>query len=259
MRAHSTTRDRRRANAATTRITWLGHATVLIELGGVRLLTDPVLRGRMMHLRRHGPAPEQPAALDAVLISHLHYDHADLPSLRRLESPRRLVCPPGAGDFLAGAGLARVEELPPGRAIDIGGVEVTATPAEHRGSRRPGGPEGLAVGFLARAEHSVYFAGDTDLFDEMAGLGPVDAALLPIAGWGPKLGPGHLDPERAARAASMLRPRVAIPIHWGTYRPTWSAPGPWFKDPPHAFAAQVAEVAPEVEVRVLAPGESLEL
>jgi L-ascorbate metabolism protein UlaG (beta-lactamase superfamily) len=93
----------------------------------------------------------------------------------------------------------------------------------------------------------------------MADLGPVDVALLPVAGYSPKLGPGHLDARRAAQAAALIEPRVAVPIHWGTFHPLTQARGPWFTDPPAEFAAQVAELAPAVDVRVLSPGESLEL
>jgi L-ascorbate metabolism protein UlaG (beta-lactamase superfamily) len=231
---------------------------VLIELGGVRLLTDPVLRRRVVHLRRGSPAPGTPAALDAVLISHLHYDHADLPSLRALRPPLpRLICPAGAGAFLARTGLGPPEELAPGGAVDVGKVRVEATDADHAGRRRPGGPSALAVGFALRGERSIYFAGDTEIFDGMAALAPIDVALLPVAGWGPRLGTGHLDPRRAAQAAALLRPRIAVPIHWGTLRPRWTAPGPWFRDPPHQFAAHVAELGLDVDVRVLAPGEAL--
>jgi L-ascorbate metabolism protein UlaG (beta-lactamase superfamily) len=237
------------------RITWMGHATVLVELGGVRLLTDPVLRSRIMHLRRHGAAPPTPVGIDAVLLSHLHYDHLDLPSLRLLDRGTRVLCPAGAGSFLRRAGFA-AEELSPGDRTEVRGVRVEATPARHDGSRRPFGPKGEAIGFRAEG---VYFAGDTDLFPGMGELAPVDLALLPVAGWAPRLGPGHLDAERAARAAALLRPRVAVPIHWGTLYPGGRRRGAWFRDPPQRFAAQVAELAPEVAVRVLSPGESLEL
>jgi L-ascorbate metabolism protein UlaG (beta-lactamase superfamily) len=231
---------------------------VLIELGGVRLLTDPVLRSRVVHLRRHGAVPATPDEVDAVLLSHLHHDHVDLPSLRQLTTRPRLICPRGAAAFLARAGFD-AEELSAGEETRVGGVVVHATPAEHDGRRHPLGPQADAIGFVLRGERSVYFAGDTDLFDGLAELGPVDVALIPVAGWAPALGPGHLDPERAARAVELLRPRIAVPIHWGTLHPRWVQRGDWFREPPRRFAAQVAERAPEVEVRVLAVGESLEL
>jgi L-ascorbate metabolism protein UlaG (beta-lactamase superfamily) len=237
----------------------VGHATVLVELGGVRLLTDPVLRSRVLHLRRHGPAPEAPERIDAVLVSHLHYDHLDLPSLRLLSPGPRVLCPRGSGGLLRKAGFTEVDELMPGDATEVGDVRVDATFADHPSVRRPRGPRADPLGFVIGGRHSIYFAGDTDLFSAMGELGPVDLGLLPVAGWGPKLGPGHLDPERAARAAALVRPRMAVPIHWGTLHPRLRARGAWFEDPPHEFAAQLAALAPDVEVRVLSLGESLEL
>ena len=231
---------------------------MLIEHGGVRLLTDPVLRRRILHIRRHGPVPETPASIDAVLLSHLHFDHLDLPSLRQVGTGVRVIAPHGAGAFLRKAGMADVGELRAGESTAVESVTVTATPAEHDHRRRPLGPTAQPVGFVSRTpERSVYFAGDTDVFSGMKDIGPVDLALLPIAGWGPKVPAGHLNPRSAARAAALIRPRVAIPIHWGTLHS--ARRGSWFHDPPHAFTAHMAEAAPEVEVRVLAPGESLEL
>ena len=243
------------------RITWVGHATALIEIGGARLLTDPLLRGRLGHLVRHGapPAAGVTADLDAVLISHLHLDHLDIPSLKRLPRDTRLLVPRGAGTLLRRQGFARVEELAVGDDADVAGVRVAAVPAVHDRRRRPYGAEGDTLGFVAGGR--VYFAGDTDLFDGMADLGGMDVALLPVWGWGPSLGEGHLDPEAAARAAALVRPRIAIPIHWGTFYPRLLSrfrPGR-LTDPPHEFAAAVRRLAPDVEVRVLAPGEGLDL
>jgi L-ascorbate metabolism protein UlaG (beta-lactamase superfamily) len=248
---------------STDRITWLGHATVLIELGGVRLLTDPLLRDRLGHLRRHGrsPAPGATEDLDAVLISHLHLDHLDLPSLKRLPRTTRLLVPRGAGAFLRRQGFPAAEELAAGDRADVGGLPVVAVPAVHDRRRRPfgGGPEADALGFVAGGR--VYFAGDTDLFDEMGELGDLDVALIPVWGWGPSLGEGHLDPPAAARAAALLRPRIAVPIHWGTFYPRGLARyrSHRLTDPPHEFAAEVARLAPDVAVRVLAPGGSVVL
>ena len=115
------------------RVTYVGHATVIVELDGARLLTDPVLRGRVGPLRRHGapPAPGLADGLDAVLISHLHHDHADLPSLRRIGRDARLLTSPGGGEFFARHGFDMVKELAPGESAPVGEVTVTATEACH--------------------------------------------------------------------------------------------------------------------------------
>jgi L-ascorbate metabolism protein UlaG (beta-lactamase superfamily) len=245
------------------RVTYVGHATVLLELDGVRVLTDPVLRGRVGPLRRHGPppAPGLTEDLDAVLISHLHHDHADLPSLDTIAREVPVLASPGARRLLERRGFATVVELAPGESTRIGEVTVTATKAWHpSGGRFERVSE--AVGFLLGGSRRVYFAGDTDLFDDMDGLGgDLDLALLPIWGWGPTLGPGHLDPERAARAAALLSPKTVVPIHWGTLYPYGLArlrPGP-LRSPPRQFAARMRELAPQVEARVLAPGEATSL
>jgi len=197
--------------------------------------------------------------LDAVLLSHLHHDHLDLGSLRLLPRDVRVLAPAGAGALVRKAGFAEVDELLPGEDAEVRGLRIEATPAEHDDRRLPLGLKARPVGFVARGDRPVYFAGDTDLFPGMKDLRPLDVALLPVAGWGPKLGPGHMNADRAARAAQVIRPRIAVPIHWGTLHPRWRWPGSWFSDPPERFAAQVAELAPDVEVRVLSPGESLEL
>jgi L-ascorbate metabolism protein UlaG (beta-lactamase superfamily) len=243
------------------RLTWIGHATVLIELGGARLLTDPLLRDRLGHLRRHGPSPPPGLShdLDAILISHLHLDHLDLPSLRRLPRTARLLVPRGAGAFLRRRGFAQAEELAAGDGAEVGGVTVTAVPAVHDRRRRPYGVEADALGFVVGAR--VYFAGDTDLFDGMADLTGIDVALLPVWGWGPSLGVGHLDPHAAGQAAALVAPRLAIPIHWGTFYPRLLGryKPDRLTDPPHEFAAAVARLAPHVGVQVLAPGETVQL
>ena len=192
-----------------------------------------------------------------MLLSHLHADHADLGSLRRLHAP--VIAPSGAGDWLRGAGIEDVREVSAGTEVSVGDVRVIATPALHDDRRRPLGRHADPVGFVARGALGVYFAGDTDLFDGMGELrGTVDVALLPVWGWGPSVGEGHLDPQRAAQAAAMIAPKLAIPIHWGTFALPWARDGGSDR---HAreFTELAAELAPEVEVRVLAPGESAEL
>jgi L-ascorbate metabolism protein UlaG (beta-lactamase superfamily) len=242
-------------------ITWIGHATVLIEVDGARLLTDPLLRPWLAHLRRHGPPPPAGLAdnLDAVLISHLHLDHLDLPSLRRIPRTTRLLAPRGAGRLLRREGFPHAEEIAAGEQVDVAGATVTAVPAVHDGRRFPYGPSADTLGFVAGGR--IYFAGDTDLFDGMAELTGMELALLPVWGWGPSLGEGHLDPTAAARAAALVQPRMAVPIHWGTFYPRFLARyrPDRLTDPPHEFAAAVARLAPDVEVCVLAPGESVPL
>jgi L-ascorbate metabolism protein UlaG (beta-lactamase superfamily) len=244
------------------RITWLGHSTVLLDLDGTRLLTDPVLRTRLLHLRRTVALPERDALanVDAVLVSHLHYDHLDLASLRRLDDAP-IVVPAGGGRLLSGHGLARVVEIDVGDEVQVGRLTVRATYAEHDGARGPFGTNAPAVGYVVSGSHTVYFAGDTDLFDAMDGLVPaLDLALLPIAGWGPRLPAGHLDPRRAAEALALLRPTIVVPIHWGTYRRIGLSRDPaTLREPAESFARFARELAPSVDVRVLPVGGSLTL
>jgi L-ascorbate metabolism protein UlaG (beta-lactamase superfamily) len=248
---------------ARTTITWLGHATVLLEVDGVRLLSDPVLRDRIGPLVRIAPAGgiDPPRRVDGVLLSHLHADHADIPSLRAVARAGPILAPHPAGAWLARKGLHNVQELRPGAHAVIGGVPVVATPARHDPRRRPFGPRAEPIGFLVGATRPVYFAGDTDLFPAMRELrGSVAVALLPVWGWGSRLGPGHLDPERAARAVATIAPEVAIPIHWGSFalrRPGGRLPDP--ERPAREFARLAHRHAPSVEVRLLRPGDRTEL
>jgi L-ascorbate metabolism protein UlaG (beta-lactamase superfamily) len=233
------------------RITWIGHATVLLELDGTRLLTDPILRKRIVHLRARQPLPgrDELGRIDAVLLSHSHRDHLDVGSLRRLDEGVPLVAARGAVRSLRRRGFRReVDPIAAGETRRIGQLSVQATPALH-------GRPGSAVGFLVRGTETVYFAGDTDLFPELADLADsLDVALLPIWGWGPTLGEGHLDPERAAEAVRMLRPRIVIPIHWGSLHPLGMSSAAFLHEPPETFRRLVHERAPGVEVRLLKPG-----
>jgi len=233
---------------------WLGHSTVIVDLDGTRVLTDPLLRRRIMHLRRAAAVPV-PDRIDAILISHLHYDHLDLPSLARIGAGTHIVVPRGGRRTLRG--FERVTEVAPGDRIELGLLQVDVTEAIHDGRRARFGRQIPAVGYILHGSRSVYFAGDTDLFDGMSGLGSIDVALLPIWGWGPSVGAGHLDPESAAAALRLLRPRVVVPIHWGTYhvigrRDIGRAPA-------DAFAIAALQAAPDVDVRVLPVGGTLDL
>ncbi|MFL5755760.1 MAG: MBL fold metallo-hydrolase [Chloroflexota bacterium] len=245
------------------RVTFLGHSTLLIEIDGLRVLTDPVLHGLGPVRRQVDPVdPDVLADVDAVFISHGHHDHLDLASLRRIPGRPVILVPRGLGVLASRARVGPVAEVVPGDRVVIDGVPLEVVPAAHDGRRRPFGPDADAIGCLVGTSETMYFAGDTDLFADMAALrGRIDVALLPVWGWGPRLGPGHLDPLRAAAAVEVLAPRVAVPIHWGTLYPvglrqmmrtSFDAPGP-------AFQREVAARALDVHVQVLRPGDSLEV
>jgi L-ascorbate metabolism protein UlaG (beta-lactamase superfamily) len=241
---------------------FFGHATVLLQLDGLRIMTDPLLADRLGPLHRHGGGiGSVEASVDVVLVSHAHRDHLHQGSLRRLGGRPRIVVPLGVGGLVRGLGRD-VVELAPGERLRFEGVEVEAIEARHHVRHGLFGSPLTALGYRIAGSSRVYFAGDTDLFDGMAELaGTVDVALLPVWGWGPRLGRGHLDPARAAEAVARIRPRLAVPIHWGTFYPfalarVWPKP---LGDPPIEFAKEVARLASATEVRILKPGEHLEL
>jgi L-ascorbate metabolism protein UlaG (beta-lactamase superfamily) len=245
------------------RIEYVGHATVLVDLDGVRLLTDPLLRNRVAHLRRAAPVSARVGrGVDAVLVSHGHYDHLDLPSLEKLGRKLPVVVPKGLGRLLRKRKFEGVVEVEEGETLSIGDLSIRVVPARHDGSRGPFGASAEPIGYVISGSRSIYFAGDTDLFDEMQDLGPVDLALVPIWGWGPGLGGGHLDPKRAAEAVARIRPGLVVPIHWGTYFPIHLglAGKPGFVDvPPLEFVAALKETSPDARAEVLRPGEGLDL
>jgi L-ascorbate metabolism protein UlaG (beta-lactamase superfamily) len=247
-----------RTGRALNALTWLGHSTVVIEVDGTRLLTDPVLGCRVWHLRREVAVdPRALGRLDGILVSHAHFDHLDHASLHRLDHSVPVVVPQGVGRTLRRWGFERVSEVAAGDELPLGALALRAVPAEHESGRWPLAAKSAALGYLATGSTSVYFAGDTDLFPGMESIAPMEVALLPVSGWGSRLPAGHLDPAGAAAALRLLRPRLAIPIHWGTFRtPFAAAPS---DEPAVEFARSAAEVAPEVEVRVLRIGETLPL
>ena len=157
------------------RIVYVGHGTVLVDLDGVRLLTDPVLRLVVTHLRRARRVDHDALrGVDAVLVSHLHFDHLDLPSLERLGRELPIVVPRGAARLLRRRRFVHVAELDVGEELRVGALTVRATPAAHDGSRLPFGAKVDPVGFLLEGSQRVYYAGDTDLFAGMAEIGPLD-------------------------------------------------------------------------------------
>jgi L-ascorbate metabolism protein UlaG (beta-lactamase superfamily) len=248
-----------------TSVTWWGHSTVWLADSGATLLTDPVLTDRMAHLQRlAGRTPTLPGPPDAVLLSHLHADHFHLASLRMVPGRPTLIVPRGATAFVAktmGPSYAsRCVELAPGEATMVGPVRVRAVPAAHDGGRGPWSrARALAIGFVVEGAARTWFAGDTGLFEAMNDIGPLDLALVPVGGWGPTLGEGHLDAARGAEALRRVKASWAVPIHYGTLWPIGMnrIRTHMFREPGPRFAELAARASPDTRVRVLTQGETL--
>ncbi|HEX5824975.1 MAG TPA: MBL fold metallo-hydrolase [Candidatus Limnocylindrales bacterium] len=239
---------------------YVGHSTVLLDLPGLRLITDPFLRDTLGPLRRHGPTPS-PAGIgpvEVVAISHAHPDHFDRASLRSLRGDPLVIVPRGMGGAIRRAGL-RAREVVVGEQVTIApSWTITAWPARHW--RWPAAPTSAAIGYLLEGPGiGIYFAGDTARFAGMRELaGRVDLALLPVGTWGPHMSPGHLSPRSAAEVAAEIGARAAVPIHWGTLYPAGAQRllGGRLTRPAGRFAAWCRELAPELAVHTLQPGES---
>jgi L-ascorbate metabolism protein UlaG (beta-lactamase superfamily) len=247
-------------------VTWLGHATVVLDLDGVRLVADPLLRRNAGLLVRRGERPSEQAwtGADAVLLSHLHHDHAELASLRLLGDVPVITAPANAA-WVTRRGLNGVGP-DEDQWTAVGGAEVTVrlTPAVHDARPMPHRPN-AASGHLVRGPSGiVWLAGDTELFDGMEDLahlagGPIDLALVPIGGWGPRLSPGHMGPVEAAIACRRVGARHAIPVHWKTLHipagQVW--PAGWMDAGGPAFAAALAQEAPHCRGIALNVGDSV--
>ena len=243
-------------------VRFVGHATVLLAVGGLRILTDPFLRDRLGPLERHGPMPEPEALgdIDIVVISHGHQDHFDLASLGALQGRPTIVVPRGLGERARRAVRGDVIEVSVGERLDLGGPRITAVPARHWVA--PGAPRAQPQGYVLDLGARIYFAGDTGRLPAMGRFaGAVDLALLPVWTWGPHLGPGHLGPRAAAEVLAEIGAAAAVPIHWGTLYPrrlhrVWSRP---LDEPGERFRTHAGHFAPAADVRLLRPGETASL
>ncbi|MDH2414575.1 MBL fold metallo-hydrolase [Nocardioides sp. CER19] len=245
-------------------VTWWGHASTTVEIGGLRVVTDPVLAERLFHLRRYADAPVDHAiSADLVLVSHLHHDHCHLPSLRRVAPEATVVLPRGGERLLRDR--ADVRPVRPGDQLDVAGARITVLPAFHDGRRLPGSRyRGPALGFRVDCgDRAFWYPGDTGSQVDFASVKPVDLALVPVGGWGHSLGDEHLDPEEAAEAVAAVGARWAVPVHWGTFFPRGLAlvarrtHQRMFVTPGERFAAAMA--GREAEAVVLTPGQRVTL
>ena len=227
------------------------------------MLTDPILRRRVGPLKRAARTPndEHWAEIDAVLLSHTHWDHLDYGSLSMVGRDTTLLVPRGLAGQARGKGFRDIVELDAEEEHTLGSVRVLATDAKHEGFGPPLGATKKSLGFMLEGSRRIYFAGDTAYFEEMAELETgIDLALMPVWGWGPTAHPSlHLDPTGAALATALIRPRFAVPIHWGALHPVGLRrllPRTRI-DPPHHYAELVRWYAADTKVRVLPVGASL--
>lgn len=240
---------------------WIGHSTIFLKYKGEAVVTDPFFRKRLYHLRRH---TEIPMCVDGgneispiVLISHLHQDHLDIPSLRQLSNAATIVVPPGAGKYLSDRLSHDVVELGVGDRLETENLLVLPVEARHGGQRWPG-LRAEAQGYVIRAGATIYFAGDTGFFPAMEDVGKehdVGVALLPVWGHGPKLGKHHMSPLDAAKALAFIGADMAVPIHWGTLRPVGVRNHAFLSSPPQEFLTHASILAPDAVIKVLEPCE----
>ena len=227
------------------RVTWLGHSTTLIEVDGKRVLTDPIWGDKPMPVTWLGPSRWYPPplafedlpALDAVVISHDHYDHLDEPTITVMRDMKiRFIVPLGVGAHLEywGVPAEQIDEVEWGDEVDLGeGVKVVATPARHASGRQIlDQNKTLWAGYaVIGPEHRVFFSGDTGLFPAMKTigeqLGPFDITMIEVGPYGSGWPDWHIGPEQAIRAHGWLRGELFLPIHWGMWdlaTHNWTAP-----------------------------------
>lgn len=261
-----------RAAADLVTITWVGHSTFLIQIGGLNVLTDPMWSAHASPIPGVGPRRLVDAAvrfqdlpqIDVVLQSHDHYDHLDDRTVCRLEATNpgaRWIVPRGLRPFLKHRGILEVSELDWWQEIAIDGVTLGCTPAQHFSGRTPWGRNRtLWCGWsLAAPGRRLFFAGDTGFHPDFAKIaerfGPFDVALLPIGAYDPRwfMRPVHMDPEEAVQAARDLGAPCFVPMHWGTFLLTDE---PLAEPPERARAAWRAAGLPDDRFWQLAFGET---
>lgn len=246
-------------------VTWLGHATVVIDANDTRVLADPLLSRHNGPLRRRFATPEEPhwQDPDVVLISHLHHDHAEIRSLNRLGDAPVVTAPKNAAwlrrkGISGGLGLGDEWYDVPNRPVSIRLVR-----ADHHARPMPHRPNEANGHIVKTPTMTVWVVGDSSLYDEMRDLpeiagAPIDLAIVPIGGWGARLSEGHMGPKEAAVACSWVKAKAALPVHWGTLHVPLlrELPRGWMDRPGEQFVEHLAKAAPDCQPISLMPGET---
>lgn len=213
-------------------LTWIGHATYLLQLGGMSVLTDPILSPSLGGVLARNVAPglgfDALPPVDIVTVSHNHRDHMDVPTLLRLPRSATVVVPAGLGRWFKRQGFQRVHELEWWESVGVGNLELTLVPAQHW-SRRGLFDEDATLwgGFVYRYQNTrAYHSGDTAYFSGFRAIGervgPIDAAMLPIGAYEPRwfMRAQHMNPDDAMQAFEDLRAARFFAMHWGTFKLT---------------------------------------
>jgi len=254
------------------KVTYIGHATLMLEIGGARILTDPNFDSKLGRILPRVSAPgialDELPALDAILVTHAHADHLSFDSIDRLPQTIPLFAPPVVAKWLRRLGYGQAVDLVPGESVVVGGATVHAASATHRGSRYGFDTwRSSANMYLLDAGDTAFFAGDTALAGDTHHLveralwetgRALDLALLPIGyapWWKPGFRRGHLTHDDALTLFERLRARMFVPYHWGTFRHVTATA----YDAIRRLRARVDEAGLHATVRILEPGESLEL
>jgi N-acyl-phosphatidylethanolamine-hydrolysing phospholipase D len=251
-------------------ITWIGHSSFFLRMAGRSILLDPVFSDfcapiPLRRLKRRvspGLPFESVACPDLVLLTHNHYDHLDLPTIRRLPAENQFIVPKGLADWFRKCGRNNVRELGWWESVDLGGVRVTSVPAQHFSSRTLWDRNRtLWCGWVLQSEsETVYFAGDTGYcgtFREIGErFGPMDLSLIPIGAYAPRwfMKPAHVDPYEAVQIHKDVRSKLSVACHWGTFCLTDE---PMDEPPKVLKQALLAAHIPLEDFRVLAIGETL--